>query len=61
MRKIVIKVMEFSQFPKNKFSLAENLICMKASLTITQQTSCLSLSREFCFTGSWGGVTDKEK
>lgn len=56
-----MNIMEFSQFPKNKFSLPDKIICMKASLTITQQMRCLSLSRECCFTGSWGGVTDKEK
>lgn len=52
--------MEFSQPPKNKLSLAKNVICMKAPFTITQQMSCLSLSREYCFTGSGGGGTDKE-
>lgn len=50
--RLFINAMEFFQLPKNKLSLAKNLICVKASLTTTQQTSCLSLSREFNFTGT---------
>lgn len=56
-----LNFMELFQFSKNKLNITENLTYAQASLRINQQNSCLSLSREYCSSGSWCSVRDNDQ